>query len=157
MSLNFASKVAIITGAGGALGSSYAKFLAAHGAKVVINNRISNYLTEQKADKLVQEIQAEGGEAIADYNDVMVGEKIVETALENFGRVDILINNAGVFKHRSFQNLQSTDWRNVVDTNLTSHFAVTRAVWEIMMRQNYGRIINTAAPSALYGVVGSAN
>lgn len=159
--LRFDGKVAIITGAGGGLGRSYALLFGSRGAKVVVNDLGGDTKGEGKssraADKVVEEIQNAGGIAVANYNSVEDGEKIVQTALDNFGRVDILVNNAGILRDRSFARISDTDWDLVQRVHLRGAFMVTRAAFPIMKKQKYGRIIMTSSTSGVYGNFGQAN
>jgi 3-hydroxyacyl-CoA dehydrogenase/3a,7a,12a-trihydroxy-5b-cholest-24-enoyl-CoA hydratase len=159
--IRFDGKVVIVTGAGAGIGRKYALFFAARGAKVVVNDLGGSVqgqgASSKAADTVVQEIKAAGGVAVANYDSVEFGDKIVKTAMDAFGRVDILINNAGILKDIAFQNMSEADWNIVLKVHLQGTFAVTRAAWNIMREQNYGRIINTASGSGLYGNFGQAN
>ena len=114
MTLRFDNKVVVVTGAGGGLGREYALFYASRGAKVVVNDLGSAVSgsgnNAQAADKVVNEIKAKGGVAVANYDSVEFGEKIIKTAVDNFGKVDILINNAGILRDISFQKMKEADW-----------------------------------------------
>ena len=159
--IRFDNKVVIVTGAGGGIGKQYALFFASRGAKVVVND-LGGSLKGQggsssAADKTVEEIKAKGGIAVANYDSVEFGDKIVKTALDAFGRVDVVINNAGILKDIAFQNMSEADWDIVIKVHLKGSFSVSRAAWNVMREQNYGRIINTASGSGLYGNFGQAN
>ncbi|KAG7160939.1 Peroxisomal multifunctional enzyme type 2-like [Homarus americanus] len=159
--LRFDGKVAIITGAGGGLGRSYALLFGSRGAKVVVNDLGGDAKGEGKsssaADKVVDEIRSAGGTAVANYDSVENGANIVQTALDNFGRVDILVNNAGILRDRSFARTSDTDWDLVYRVHLRGAFMVTRAAFPVMRQQKYGRIIMTASTSGIYGNFGQAN
>lgn len=161
--IRFDGRVAIVTGAGGGLGRIYALDLAARGCKVVVNDlgvsakgeKASN--SSSSADKVVAEIVSKGGKAVADGHSVAEGEKIVQTALKAFGRVDILINNAGIIRDSSFGKMSEKDWDLVIETHLKGTFSVTKAVWGLFLKNNYGRIVNVTSSSGLYGNFGQAN
>ncbi|RXG57307.1 Peroxisomal multifunctional enzyme type 2 [Armadillidium vulgare] len=159
--VRFDDQVAIVTGAGGGLGRAYALLFASRGAKVVVNDLGGNPSGEGKdsraADVVVNEIRNAGGIAVADYNSVEDGEKIVETALQNFGRIDILVNNAGILRDKSFARISDADWDLVHRVHLRGSFMVTRAAFPHMKQQKFGRIIMTASTSGIYGNFGQAN
>jgi len=159
--IRYDGKVVIVTGAGAGIGKKYALYFASRGAKVVVNDLGGSVqgqgASSKAADTVVEEIKALGGTAVANYDSVEFGDKIVKTAMDAFGRVDILINNAGILKDIAFQNMSEADWNIVLKVHLQGTFAVTRAAWNIMRNQNFGRIINTASGSGLYGNFGQAN
>ncbi|KAI5708943.1 hypothetical protein M8J76_006749 [Diaphorina citri] len=159
--VRFDGRVAIVTGAGAGLGRSYALLLAERGASVVVNDlggqRDGDGKSSKAADTVVAEIRSKGGKAVPDYNSVVDGDKIVQTALENFGRIDIVINNAGILRDKSFARISDTDWQLVQDVHLTGAFRVSRAAWPHMKKQNYGRLVMTASNSGLLGNFGQAN
>lgn len=159
--LSFDGKVAIVTGAGAGLGRAYAHLLASRGAKVVVNDlgggRHGDGSSAKAADTVVEEIKANGGTAVADYNSVVDGDKIVQTALDNFGRIDILINNAGILRDKSFARISDQDWDLVHAVHLKGSFKTTQAAFPVMKKQGFGRIIMTASNSGLYGNFGQAN
>ncbi|PHJ22705.1 sterol carrier protein-2 had-2scp-2 [Cystoisospora suis] len=165
MPIRFDGQVAIVTGSGGGLGRAYALLLAAHGAKVLVNDlgaALSGFYNQAAegsapADKVVAEIRANGGEAEPDYNSVLDGQKIIDHAMSKFGRVDILVNNAGVLRDASFLKMTDADWNLVLDVHVKGAYACTKAAWPIMMKQNYGRIVMTASAAGLYGNFGQAN
>ena len=159
--LSFKDKVVIITGAGGGLGKQYSLEFAKRGAKVVVND-LGGSLSGQggnskAADVVVDEIRKAGGIAVADYNNVLDGDKIVETAVKNFGTVHVVINNAGILRDASFKKMQEKDFQLVLDVHLNGAFKVTQAAWPYFRKQNYGRIVNTASPAGLYGNFGQTN
>ena len=159
--LRFDGKVAIVTGAGGGLGRSHALLLASRGAKVVVNDLGGSHTGEGKsssaADKVVAEIKEKGGEAVANYNSVEDGDQIVKTAIDTWGRIDILINNAGILRDVSFQKMTQADWDLVYKVHVFGTYKVTAAAWNLMRDQGYGRIINTSSAAGIYGNFGQAN
>jgi len=161
MSIGFEDRVAVITGAGGGLGRTYAKAFAARGAKVVVNDLGGDIRgigeSASAANSVVDEIKAEGGVAIANHDSVENGERIIAAALSAFGRIDIVINNAGILRDVSFKKMSSDDWDRVYRVHLFGAFKVTQAAWGHMLEQRYGRIVNTASAAGLYGNFGQAN
>lgn len=159
--LNFDDKVVIVTGAGNGLGRSHALAFAARGARVVINDLGGSATGEgadrSAADKVVDEITAAGGEAVANHDSVTDGDRIVQCALDNFGRVDIVINNAGILRDKSFHNMTEEDWDLVYNVHVKGAFKVTHAAWPHLREQEYGRIIFTASAAGIYGNFGQAN
>ena len=164
MSYRFDGKVAIVTGAGGGLGRCHALELARRGCKLVVND-LGGAVDgtgggSEAAAKVVAEIEAAGGEAIANggsVSDRAGAQSMVEAAVQRWGRVDVLINNAGVLRDKSFHKMELDDFQFVLDVHLMGSVNVTRAVWPIMREQNYGRILVTSSPSGLYGNFGQAN
>uniref|UniRef100_A0A146L102 Peroxisomal multifunctional enzyme type 2 n=1 Tax=Lygus hesperus TaxID=30085 RepID=A0A146L102_LYGHE len=161
VSLRFDGRVAVVTGAGAGLGRAYALLFGSRGASVVVNDlggsRTGDGASSNVADQVVQEIRATGGKAVADYNSVTDGEKIIKTALDNFGRVDIVVNNAGILRDKSFARISDSDWNLVHDVHLRGAFKVTQAAWPHLRKQKYGRVIFTSSNSGLYGNFGQAN
>jgi 3-hydroxyacyl-CoA dehydrogenase/3a,7a,12a-trihydroxy-5b-cholest-24-enoyl-CoA hydratase len=159
--LRFDGKVAIVTGAGGGLGRSHALLLAARGARVVVNDLGGTFTGEgasqKAADTVVDEIRAAGGDATSNYDSVTDGDKIIATAMEAYGRVDILINNAGILRDVSFQKMTQDDWDKIYTVHVLGAFKCTHAAWPIMREQGYGRIVNTASAAGIYGNFGQAN
>lgn len=159
--LRFDNRVAIVTGAGNGLGRSHALALAARGAKVVINDLGGSAhgtgKSSSAADKVVEEIRAMGGEAVANYDSVENGEAIVKTALDAFGTVDIVINNAGILRDVSFNKMTRDDWDLVMRVHLNGSMSVSHAAWPIMRDKGYGRIVMTTSAAAIYGNFGQAN
>ncbi|MBI0474940.1 SDR family NAD(P)-dependent oxidoreductase [Sphingomonas sp. MA1305] len=148
-------RVAIVTGAGGGLGRAHALYLASKGAQLVVND-----LSEQAAAAVVDEIRAGGGTAIAAIGSVTDEQAVaamVDTALARWGSVDILINNAGILRDKSFAKMTMADFRTVVDVHLMGAAICTKAVWEPMRSRRYGRIVMTTSSSGLYGNFGQAN
>jgi NAD(P)-dependent dehydrogenase (short-subunit alcohol dehydrogenase family) len=162
--LGFDGKVAIITGAGGGLGRSHALDLARRGALVVVNDlggaTDGTGSSETAAQKVVDEIKAAGGEAVANYDSVATpegGAAIVQTAVDTFGRVDIIVNNAGILRDTSFKNMTPDMINPVLDVHLRGAFYVTQPAWQLMRDQGYGRIINTASGAGIWGNFGQTN
>jgi NAD(P)-dependent dehydrogenase (short-subunit alcohol dehydrogenase family) len=163
MTISFEGRVAIVTGAGGGLGRAYALELAKRGAKVVVNDLGGARDGTGHSDaalKVVEEIAAAGGEAMSNGGSVTEYDQMVEMvakAKEKFGSVHILINNAGVLRDKSFVKMEPIDFKFVVDVHLNGSANCTKAVWETMREQNYGRILMTASSTGLYGNFGQAN
>jgi NAD(P)-dependent dehydrogenase (short-subunit alcohol dehydrogenase family) len=163
MTISFRDRVAIVTGAGGGLGRAYALELARRGAKVVVNDLGGARDGTGHSDaalKVVEEIEAAGGEAMSNGGSVTEYEQMVEMvakAKERWGGVHILINNAGVLRDKSFAKMEPEDFRFVVDVHLNGSANCTKAVWETMREQAYGRILMTASSTGLYGNFGQAN
>jgi len=159
--LRFDGRVAIVTGAGGGLGRAYALLLASRGARVVVNDLGGSTAGEgqgsRAADKVVEEIRGAGGEAVPNYDSVEDGEKVVQGALDNFGRVDILINNAGILRDKSILRLSDNDWDLVHRVHLRGAFQTSRAAWPHMKKNKYGRIVMTSSVAGLFGNFGQAN
>ncbi len=157
-------RVAIITGAGGGLGRSYALLLAERGAKIVVNDLGGGVdgsgASQNMADQVVDEIRRSGGEAVANYDSVATpeaGEAIVRTAIDAFGKVDILINNAGILRDRSLAKMSSDEFDAVLDVHLRGAFHVTRPAFANMKQNGYGRILFTSSAAGLFGNFGQAN
>ncbi|MEO7170834.1 MAG: SDR family NAD(P)-dependent oxidoreductase, partial [Sphingomonas sp.] len=163
MTISFKDRVAIVTGAGGGLGRAYALELAKRGAKVVVNDLGGSRDGTGHSDaalKVVEEIEAAGGEAMSDGGSVTEYEHMVELvakAKAKWGGVHVLINNAGVLRDKSFSKMEPADFKFVVDVHLIGSANVTKAVWETMREQNYGRILMTASSTGLYGNFGQTN
>ncbi|KAI6188035.1 D-family protein [Aphelenchoides besseyi] len=159
--IQFDGQVAIVTGAGGGLGRTYALDFARRGAKVVVNDlggdRHGTSQSTSMADKVVAEIRANGGTAVANYDSVEFGDKIVKTAIENFGRIDILVNNAGILRDISFAKMKDLDWNLIMKVHLFGAYSCTKAAWPYMRDQKYGRLIFTSSNSGVYGSFGQAN
>jgi len=153
MSVN--GKIAIITGAGGGLGRAHAFFLARQGARVVVND-----LSHEAADRVAAEIVAAGYEAIAiaaSVTDEAAIAELTARTMQRWSRVDILVNNAGILRDKSFAKMSLDDFRLVVDVHLMGAVICTKAVWDIMREQRYGRVVMTTSSSGLYGNFGQAN
>jgi NAD(P)-dependent dehydrogenase (short-subunit alcohol dehydrogenase family) len=164
MTIRFDGQVAIVTGAGNGLGRSHALALAARGAKVVINDlggaRDGSGASSDAALAVVAEIEAAGGEAMANGANVAKFDEVqamVEQVMSKWGRIDILVNNAGILRDKSFGNMPIEDFDLVVDVHLMGAANCTKAVWDIMKAQNYGRIVMTSSSSGIYGNFGQTN
>ncbi|SHG26703.1 NAD(P)-dependent dehydrogenase, short-chain alcohol dehydrogenase family [Microbulbifer donghaiensis] len=164
MSVRFDGQVAIVTGAGNGLGKSHALALAARGAKVVVNDlggaRDGSGASSEAAQEVVREIEANGGEAIAHGANVAKYDEVqdmVQQAMDKWGRVDILINNAGILRDKTFAKMELADFQLVMDVHVMGSVNCTKAVWEIMRAQNYGRIVMTTSSSGMYGNFGQSN
>ncbi len=162
--IGFDGKVAIITGAGGGLGRCHALELARRGARIVVNDLGGSVSGEGgsagPAQQVADEIVALGGEAVADTNSVATpegGEAIVTTALDAFGTVDIVINNAGILRDKSFHNMTPELLNPVLDVHLKGAFYVTQPAWKVMREKNYGRVVNTASNAGILGNFGQTN
>jgi len=162
--LRFDGRVAIVTGAGGGLGRSHALQLAARGAKVLVNDlgsaRDGSGGSSAAAEAVVAEIRAAGGVAMANgcsVTDPAGVQAMVDQVMAEWGRIDILVNNAGILRDKSFSKMTLDDFRLVVDVHLMGSVYVTKAVWDIMKAQNYGRIVFTTSSSGLFGNFGQAN
>ncbi|XP_074137625.1 peroxisomal multifunctional enzyme type 2 [Sminthopsis crassicaudata] len=159
--LRFDGRVVLVTGAGGGLGRAYALAFAERGASVVVNDLGGDFKgvgkSSSAADNVVEEIRKKGGKAVANYDSVEAGEKVVKTALDAFGKIDIVINNAGILRDRSFVRISDEDWDIIHKVHLRGSFQVTRAAWDHMKKQKFGRIIMTSSASGIYGNFGQAN
>jgi NAD(P)-dependent dehydrogenase (short-subunit alcohol dehydrogenase family) len=162
--IDFTGRVAVVTGAGGGLGRNYSVELAKRGAKVVVNDlggsRDGVGSSKSAADHVVEEIKALGGEAVSNYDNVATpdgGENIVRTAIEAFGKVDILISNAGILLDSTFTKMDEKKWDAVVAVHLKGTYCVTRPAFIHMMSQGYGRIVMTTSGSGLFGNFGQSN
>ena len=160
MSIRLDGQVAIVTGAGRGLGRSHALLLAEHGAKVVVNDLGDENGESANAEEVVDEIRDAGGKAIAhgaNVADVGQVDDMVAKAMDAWGRVDILINNAGILRDKTFAKMSLDDFRLVIDVHLMGTVHCTKAVWPIMQEQDYGRIVFTSSSSGLYGNFGQSN
>lgn len=163
MSIRFDDRVAIVTGGGGGLGRAYALELARRGAKVVVNDLGGDRTGQGHSDaalKVVEEIEAAGGQAMSNGGSVTEYDQMAEMvarAKEKWGGVHILINNAGVLRDKSFAKMDPADFEFVVRVHLLGSAYVTKAVWDVMRAQNYGRVLMTASSTGLFGNFGQAN
>jgi len=160
MKINFNERVAVITGAGAGLGRSYALELASRGAKVVVNDIGSVDDSLSRAQRVVDEIRSAGGEALPNCDDISErsgASRIVDETMDSFGRLDILINNAGTLRDRSFMKMTLDDFEEIIRIHLLGSVAVTKRAFPIMRDQGYGRIILTTSAAGLYGNFGQTN
>ncbi|KAF2670442.1 multifunctional beta-oxidation protein-like protein [Microthyrium microscopicum] len=159
--IRYDGQVVVVTGAGSGLGREYARFFASKGAKVVVNDLGGSVKGEgsnsSAADIVTSSINAAGGIAIANHDSVVNGERIIAAAIQAFGRIDILINNAGILRDITLKNMTDTDWDTVIDVHLTGTYRTTRAAWPFFRKQKYGRVVNTSSSSGLYGNFGQSN
>ena len=162
--IDFMGRVAIVTGAGGGLGKQHALALAKRGAKVVVNDlggaRDGSGGSATAAQAVVDEIRAAGGEAIANaasVTDFDAVQAMVQQAMDTWGRVDVLVNNAGILRDKTFAKMDLADFRLVLDVHLMGAVHCTKAVWPIMTAQKYGRIVMTTSSTGLYGNFGQSN
>ncbi|MEV5568827.1 SDR family oxidoreductase [Spirillospora sp. NPDC052269] len=162
--LRYDGRVAIVTGAGHGLGRQHALELAARGAKVVVNDlggdRSGVGASAGPAQEVVDEITKNGGEAVASPDNVATpegAEAIVRTALDTFGKLDIVVNNAGILRDKSFKNMSVEEWDAVIAVHLRGSFLVTKAAWPHLRENGHGRIVNTSSPAGLFGNFGQAN
>ena len=161
--IRFDQRVAIVTGAGGGLGKTYALELASRGARVVVNDvggDVSGTGTSRAADGVVAEIEAAGGQAVASYDSVATtdgGEAIVRCAIDTFGQIDIVINNAGILRDKSFAKLEPADLDAVLDVHLKGAFNVSQPAFRAMKDRGYGRFLFTSSAAGIFGNFGQAN
>ena len=162
--LRYDNQVVVVTGAGNGLGKQYAKFFAARGAKVVVNDLGGAFNGKdgirgnaKVADVVVKEIKDAGGEAVANYDPVQNGEKIIKTAIDAFGRIDVLINNAGILRDVTLRNMTDADWDIIMDVHVHGAMKTARAAWPYFRKQRYGKIINTSSASGIFGAFGQSN
>ncbi|OCK86022.1 NAD(P)-binding protein [Lepidopterella palustris CBS 459.81] len=159
--LRFDGQTVVVTGAGGGLGRAYALFFGARGANVVVNDLGGSFKGEGKsskaADVVVDEIKSKGGKAVGNYDSVENGEAIIETAIKNFGRIDVLINNAGILRDVSFKNMKDQDWDLIMAVHVRGAYKCARAAWPHFRKQKYGRVISTASAAGLFGSFGQCN
>ena len=157
-------RVVVVTGSGGGLGRQHALLFAERGAKVVINDlggsRDGSGAGSEMADNVVKEIQDAGGEAVANYDNVATtegAEGIIKTALDAFGKVDVVVNNAGILRDVTFVKMEDSQWESVLKVHLYGSYNVTKAAWTHMREQNFGRVIMTTSTSGLFGNFGQSN
>lgn len=148
--IRFDGKVAVVTGGGAGLGRAYCLQLAKAGAKVVVNDLVN-------PDSVVEEIQKLGGEAIGNKANVLDGDAVIKSAIDKWGRVDILINNAGILRDKAFANMTDDQWDIIMDVHLKGTYKCCKAAYPYMIKQKYGRIVNTTSTSGIYGNFGQAN
>ena len=150
--LLFANRTAIITGSGAGIGRQYALELAKRGCNIVVND-----IDKTNANSVVKEIVDLGGKAISNCSNVLNSTEIVEQTMNQFGRLDVIINNAGILKDKSFLKMTKNEWKSVIDVHLQGTFEMCHASWPIFQNQNYGRIVNIGSAAGLYGNFGQAN
>ena len=162
--LGYDGKVVIITGAGGGLGRQHALLMASRGALVVVNDLGGSVdgsgSDKGAAERVVDEVKAAGGDAVADTNSVATpegGKAIVQTALDAYGRVDVVINNAGILRDKAFHNMDPDLLNPVLDVHLKGAFHVTQPAWVVMREQGYGRIVSTSSAAGVFGNFGQTN
>jgi NAD(P)-dependent dehydrogenase (short-subunit alcohol dehydrogenase family) len=162
--IDFTGRVAVITGAGAGLGRCYALELAKRGAKIVVNDlggsRDGVGSDDSAANKVVSEIKAMGGEAVPNYDNVATlagGENIIKTAIDAFGKVDILINNAGILRDKTFTKMDEENWDAVMNVHLKGAYYVSKPAFENMKANGYGRIVMTTSGAGLFGNFGQSN
>lgn len=155
--LRFDGKIALITGAGGGLGKAYALMFGRLGAHVVVNDLGRDKEGGRLADAVVKAIEAQGGKASSNFTSVEEGDKIISQIVSQHGRIDIIVNNAGILRDKSFAKMSEEEWNIVLAVHLRGTFAICKAAWPHMLKQRYGRIINTCSAVGLYGNFGQAN
>ncbi|KAF2226183.1 multifunctional beta-oxidation protein-like protein [Elsinoe ampelina] len=159
--LRWDGQTVVVTGAGGGLGKAYAIFFGSRGANVVVNDLGGSFKGEgastKAADVVVDEIKKAGGNAVANYDSVEDGDKIIDTAIKAFGRIDVLINNAGILRDISFKNIKDADWDLIMKVHVRGSYKCARAAWPHFRKQKYGRVINTASAAGLFGSFGQTN
>lgn len=160
----FDDRVAVITGAGGGLGRAHALLLAGRGAKIVVNDLGGSFDGEGSdatpAQKVCDEIKAAGGEAVPNYDSVSEwdsAQKIIKTAIDTYGKIDILINNAGILRDKSMMKMDIVDWDLIIAVHLSGTFFCTKAAFPFMREAGYGRIVSTSSAAGLYGNFGQTN
>ncbi|KAJ4360060.1 bifunctional hydroxyacyl-CoA dehydrogenase/enoyl-CoA hydratase fox2 [Didymosphaeria variabile] len=159
--LRYDGQTVVVTGAGGGLGREYAVFFGSRGASVVVNDLGGSFKGEgagsAAADKVVNEIRAAGGKAVANYDSVENGDAIIKTAIDNFGRIDVLVNNAGILRDVSFKNMKQADWELIYKVHVRGAYKCAHAAWPYFRKQKYGRLISTASAAGLFGSFGQTN
>ncbi|KAJ6531727.1 peroxisomal hydratase-dehydrogenase-epimerase [Mycena capillaripes] len=152
MSLSFKGHTVVITGAGGGLGKTYSLLFASRGANVVVND-----FNPEAAQKVVDQIVKAGGKAVTNTSSATDGVAVIKSALDAFGGVTILINNAGILRDKGFKNMSDKEWDQIMEVHLKGAFACTKAAWPHFRKQKFGRVLNTASAAGLYGNFGQAN
>ncbi|KAK0223168.1 multifunctional beta-oxidation protein [Armillaria fumosa] len=152
MPLSFKGHTVVITGAGGGLGKAYSLFFASRGANIVVND-----FNAAEAQKVVDEIVKAGGKAVANTSSVTDGAAVIKTAVDAFGGLTILINNAGILRDKAFKNMTDKEWDQIMEVHLKGAFTCTKAAWPIFRKQKFGRVVNTASAAGIYGNFGQAN
>ncbi|KAF7796624.1 hypothetical protein EIP86_007806 [Pleurotus ostreatoroseus] len=152
MSLSFKGHTVVVTGAGGGLGKAYSLLFASRGANVVVND-----FNKAAAQKVVDEITQAGGKAVVNNSSVTDGAAVIKSAVDAFGTVTILINNAGILRDKNFRNITDKEWDQVYEVHIKGAYSCTKAAWPIFRKQKFGRIVNTASAAGLYGNFGQTN
>ncbi|TFK72928.1 multifunctional beta-oxidation protein [Pluteus cervinus] len=152
MTLSFAGHTVVITGAGGGLGKAYSLLFASRGANVVVND-----FNPAAAQSVVNQIKKAGGKAVANTSSVVDGAAVIKSAVDAFGGVTILINNAGILRDKGFKNMSDKEWDQIMEVHLKGAYACTKAAWPIFRKQKFGRVINTSSAAGVYGNFGQAN
>ncbi|KAH7913555.1 peroxisomal hydratase-dehydrogenase-epimerase [Hygrophoropsis aurantiaca] len=152
MSLSYKGQIVVVTGAGGGLGKAYSLLFASRGANVVVND-----FNGEAAQKVVDEIKKAGGNAVANTSSVTDGAAVIQSAIDAFGGVTILINNAGILRDKGFKNMSDAEWDSVVAVHLKGAYSCTKAAWPHFRKQKFGRVINTTSAAGLHGNFGQAN
>lgn len=148
--LDFTGRVAVITGGGAGIGRAYALAFARYGASIVVNDLMN-------PDTVVEEIKKLGGKAVGVKASAEDGEAVIKGAIDAFGRVDIVVNNAGILRDKAFSNMDDNLWDPVMNVHLRGTYKVTKAAWPYFLKQKYGRVLNTTSTSGIYGNFGQAN
>ena len=148
--LDFSGRVALVTGGGAGIGRAYCLAFAKYGAAVVVNDLVN-------PDGVVDEIKKSGGKAVGVKASAEDGDAVVKAAIDAFGRIDVVINNAGILRDKSFHNMDDSLWDPVINVHTRGTYKVTKAAWPYMLKQKYGRIVNTTSTSGIYGNFGQAN
>jgi NAD(P)-dependent dehydrogenase (short-subunit alcohol dehydrogenase family) len=164
MDLGLKGRTALITGAGGGLGRAHALLFAKYGANVVVNDlggkSDGSGASHSMADTVVEEIKKAGGHAVANYGSVSTKEGadgMIKTALDAFGSIDIVVNNAGILRDKSFKNMTEEDWDLITAVHVKGAYYVTKAAWPHMLERKWGRVVMTASASGIYGNFGQSN
>jgi 3-hydroxyacyl-CoA dehydrogenase/3a,7a,12a-trihydroxy-5b-cholest-24-enoyl-CoA hydratase len=163
--LLFKGRTAVVSGCGGGIGREYALALARRGCDVVVNdvetsldgNAASMGQKSSKVSQLVEEIRGLGVRAIGNTHSVLQGELIINDTIKEFGKIDIVINNAGILRDKSFQKMSMEEWQSVIDVHLTGSMRLTKAAWSHMIENKYGRVVNIGSSAGLYGNFGQSN
>ena len=148
--ISFQGKVALVTGGGEGLGRAYAHLFARLGAKVAVNDVVN-------AEKVAEAINKAGGQAFAITQTVEKGDEVVKAVVDKYGRIDIVVNNAGILRDKAFHNMTDDQWHAVINVHLRGTYKVMKAAWPFMLKQKYGRIVNITSTSGVYGSFGQAN
>lgn len=148
--IDFSGRVALVTGGGAGIGRAYCLAFARHGAAVVVNDLVD-------PDTVVGEIRKAGGKAVGVKASAEDGDAVVKAAVDAFGRIDIIVNNAGILRDKAFTNMDDSLWDPVMNVHLRGTYKVTKAAWPYFLKQKYGRVVNTTSTSGIYGNFGQAN